>query len=376
MEYERTIRANIFTADHLTWREYVKGIAGNFIIIGICYRKLCFQALNGLSADVSKVLFFLLTAFVLMVEANLVTQRGKNTINSNVVAALVFGIYNIAAYFRVFTKLYICILTVALVLSILYLCAFLAERRKKRGRRTKRECLWQCFAAIRTIFAIGLIIPVIQLGVSAFLGHQLYIADRNITILQEEDEDDPDAWIRLFEEVDVMWEEEWEQLSLQEKLDKLQIVADFERVRAGIPFEIKVGAKVLAENVLSAYSPKDRSISIDFDTLEHYSGTETLHILMHETEHAVQATQVELYYDTEEKYKKLNIFRDAKIYANELVNYKDEGEAYEDQQVEKDAEYYAESTTTFYNLMYKSYRSGELEKLAETWAQSEGEGKR
>ena len=370
MEYERKIRANIFTADYMTWGEYAKEMAGKFIIIGICYWSLCFQALNGLSAGISKVLLLLLTIFLLTVEANLVTQRGKNTMNAYVVAALIFGIYNIAAYFRVFTKLYIWILIVSLVLSILYLCAFLVERRKKRGQRTKKECLWQCFIAIRTIFAIGLIIPVIQLGVSAFLGHQLYVADRNITIIQEEEKDDPDAWIRLFEKVDIMWEADWEPLSLQEKLDKLQIVADFERVRQGIPFELKIGAKVLAANVLAAYNPKDRSISIDFDTLSDYSGMEILHILMHEMEHAVQAAEVELYYDTADKYRNLNIFRETKIYAEELVNYKGEGEGYENQQVEKDAESYAESITTFYNLMYNSYQSGELEKLAKTYSQS------
>ena len=92
------------------------------------------------------------------------------------------------------------------------------------------------------------------------------------TILQEGEKDVPTAWIQLFDEVDVMWKAEWQQVPTQKKLDKLQTVADFERVRIGIPFEIKIGAKTLEENVLAAYNPKDRSISIGLDTLENYSG--------------------------------------------------------------------------------------------------------
>lgn len=372
MEYERNIRTNIFAADNMTWGQYAKEMTVNLVVIGIAYWKLCFQALNGLSGIASKVLFFLLMIFIVGVEASLVDKKGKNTMNACMVAILVFGLYNMAAYFKVFKKLYICMLVLSLVLSILYLCALFAERRKKRSRRTKKECLWQGFIAVRTIFAIGLIIPVIQLCVSAFLGHQLYIADRNITILQEGEKDVPTAWIQLFDEVDVMWKAEWQQVPTQKKLDKLQTVADFERVRIGIPFEIKIGTKALEENVLAAYNPKDRSISIGLDTLENYSGPEVLHSLMHEMEHATQAAQVELYYDTEEKYRRLNIFYKTRKYANELVNYEGGGgEAYENQQVEQDAERSAEAAMSFYVSMHNAYKSGQLSKLAEEWEELE-----
>ena len=165
-----------------------------------------------------------------------------------------------------------------------------------------------------------------------------------------------------------MWKEEWQQVPTQKKLDKLQTVADFERVRTGIPFEIKIGAKMLEENVLAAYNPKDRSISIDLDILENYSGLKVLHSLMHEMEHATQAAQVELYYDTEEKYRRLKIFYKTRKYANELVNYEGGGgEAYENQQVEQDAERSAEAAMNFYVSMHEAYKSGQLRKLAEEW---------
>ena len=107
MEYERSIRANIFTADNMTWGEYAKEMTVNLAIIGIAYWKLCFQALNGLSGIASKVLFFLLMIFIVGVEASLVDKKGKNTMNACMVAILVFGLYNMAAYFKVFKKLYI-----------------------------------------------------------------------------------------------------------------------------------------------------------------------------------------------------------------------------------------------------------------------------
>ena len=69
---------------------------------------------------------------------------------------------------------------------------------------------------------------------------------------------------------------------------------------------------------------------------------------MHEMEHATQAAQVELYYDTEEKYRRLNIFYKTRKYANELVNYEGGGgEAYENQQVEQDAETLGRSRNEF-----------------------------
>lgn len=243
MEYERNIRTNIFAADNMTWGQYAKELTVNLAVIWNCILENVFPSIERIKWNCFQSVVFLLMIFIVGVEASLVDKKGKNTMNACMVAILVFGLYNMAAYFKVFKKLYICMLVLSLVLSILYLCALFAERRKKRSRRTKKECLWQGFIAVRTIFAIGLIIPVIQLCVSAFLGHQLYIAGRNITILQEGEKDVPTAWIQLFDEVDVMWKAEWQQVPTQKKLDKLQTVADFERVRIGIPFEIKIGSQ-------------------------------------------------------------------------------------------------------------------------------------
>ena len=138
MEYERNIRTNIFAADNMTWGQYAKELTVNLVVIGIAYWKLCFQALNGLSAIASKVLFLLLIIFIVGVEASLVDKKGKNTMNAYIVAILGFGIYNIAAYFKVF-KSFISACWFCHLSYQFYICVRSLQKGGKNGAEGRRK---------------------------------------------------------------------------------------------------------------------------------------------------------------------------------------------------------------------------------------------
>ncbi len=107
MKYKKT--TNIFTDDYLTMRQYIRDLIADFLICGIFYRGLCFRTLDGLTPIASKILLLILATLALIAEIKLVSPKGKNMLNACIMATLVFSIYNLAAYFRISPKFYICL---------------------------------------------------------------------------------------------------------------------------------------------------------------------------------------------------------------------------------------------------------------------------
>ena len=353
---------NLFNNISLTERQYIVQMIMMLAVFGLFYWGICFRPLHGTSYTASVIVLLVSAAILLTIELFAVIDWNRNMLSAFICASLVYSLYNAAAYFGVFIRLYLCVLIGASLLSTMYLYALLSEKNKKRGSRSKKDYLRQGFLAVRTIFAVALMIPLVRFGCMLVLDGQLSTANRESRALLEIEADTPLAWDTLFEEAGIILEDRWMQLPVQKKLDKLQSIADFECVRQGIPFEVKIGAASLDEKVLAIYRHETKSISFDFDTLRDYSGSSTLHVLMHEMAHTVQSAQVELYRNTDDKYKQLKFFAATKKYAAEFENYNGSGgEAYANQSVEQDAEKSAESIVTFYAAMYRSFKAGKIQ---------------
>ena len=103
-------------------------------------------------------------------------------------------------------------------------------------------------------------------------------------------------------------EEEWSQLTTQEKLDTLQTVANIEAHYLGLPNELNVGIANLGEYTLACYNDNTHTISIDLNHLENDSVYDVLDSCCHEAYHSYQHRLVEAYNAADENSKGLRIY--------------------------------------------------------------------
>ena len=142
-------------------------------------------------------------------------------------------------------------------------------------------------------------------------------------------------------------EEIWVDLSVTERLNVLQKVANYEVSYLGLPHELNVTAELLDEGTLGCYIDSIHSININVDFLSEGNAHEILETLAHEVYHAYQRRLVDLYNSTDEQYKNMMLLHRASVYREEFESYVDGDEDYIDylfQVVEIDSDAYALAT--------------------------------
>lgn len=132
----------------------------------------------------------------------------------------------------------------------------------------------------------------------------------------------------------------WEELTVSEKLEVLQVIANIETGALGCDTNLRVGAGARSDGVLGSYNGKKNCITIDRDYLEESSAGDALRTVLHECRYAYQRMLVKAYEDADEPYKSLAIFKDAKKLREGFENYT-QAEYYSNP-VEADAREYSE----------------------------------
>ena len=161
--------------------------------------------------------------------------------------------------------------------------------------------------------------------------------------------------------LDQLWPNQWEKLSLSEKASVLQVVANIERTYLGLPHELRVKTDILDDDTLGSYNRISHQITVDAAYLEDESPEEILGTIAHECYHAYQHMLVDLYIDSDERYKELQIFYDVRKYAEEFSSYEDGGidnenfHKYYIQSVEIDARNYAVDAVDDYYAKLEEY---------------------
>ena len=152
-------------------------------------------------------------------------------------------------------------------------------------------------------------------------------------------------------------EAHWDNLSLQEKLNVLQTVANIEKQRLGIPHDLLVTAQLLDDSMAGCYNHRNKTITIALSVLDRSFSESTpshaLEIITHECHHAYTHTLIELYESSASQYQSLSCFDAVREYKQEYSNYKNGSEGadfydYYSQRVEIDARTYAQKATQEY----------------------------
>lgn len=144
-------------------------------------------------------------------------------------------------------------------------------------------------------------------------------------------------------------QESWSTLTVQEKLDLLQAICDYECEFVLGCERVKIYSGITSrDTVLGEYSNQTKSFTINEDHLIHGNVEEVVDTVLHEIRHAYQHTWVEMYASLEshikDEYKDLLPFKQAQSFSEEFSDYcsgEDDFYRYFTQDVERDAREWA-----------------------------------
>lgn len=261
-----------------------------------------------------------------------------------------FGLYTVLTYIKTVGNWMLIVLTSAVALSAIYTVLLMIRKiknRRNKGKVIKRR-LHRCCVASQSIVAVALLMVMGIIGAQGVLGDN--ILNSSISAAAS-NQSVPQTIGNNIDTILLLQEEEWANLTTQEKLDILQTVANIEAHYLGLPNELNVGAANFGESTLACYNDRTYTISIDLNHLENDSVYDVLDSCCHEAYHSYQHRLVDTYNAADENSKGLRIYRPAAQYGQEFSNYID-GDydfcSYYYQDCEIDARDYAEDAVYDY----------------------------
>ncbi len=333
------------------------------LISMIWYKKIFFRCLPKLTYGTS---ILVLWSMLLVSEYSGYFFRKKRTAWS-VYASFLFpyGLYTIGSYWRILQGRIVFVFLIATVLSIL-IGIFVMTRRINPKRNMKRvivKRLRRCVAMQGNIITVAMTVIMVPLLFRGIFGIPLFKPTVEAEISTETEEQTISSNI---DTILKLQEEEWQLLSMKNKLNVLQCVANIEAYYLGISNELKVGAANLPKYTLACYSEDFHTIYINLEHLENDSADEILNSCCHEAYHSYQYRLVDAYNEAPEELQELLIYNNAAQYADEFAEYVDGNEdffSYYSQQCEEDARNYAENAVDYYYSRINTYLEEGLESI-------------
>lgn len=330
------------------WVDYLLYLFATFI----CYNSLIFRSLPNFTYFQSKIFLWVLIAisnlgFLLILYRK---ERTSWTVAMTIVTP--FGFYTTFAYINTFGTLLKVILCAALILWGLFVF-FIFSRKSNQGISFRKVVQWRVNRSVfllHTFTTFGFLLIIGWISFQSVLGP--HIIDSSVNPLKGK-ESEQQTISNNIETILLLQEEKWVELTVQEKIDVLQVVANIEVRFLGLPNELVVGVSNLSDDTTARYNDNIYTVSIDLNYLETETAYDVLCSCLHEVYHSYQHRLVEAYNTVDENLKTLQIFRSAEKYNEEFLNY-DDGEedyySYYTQNCESDAREYAiNAANDYYN---------------------------
>lgn len=341
------LRGAAFIFEHIFW----------IFVAWVWYIKTLFRCMNSYSFVESKLILFGIIAISCIVGIIIGIKDKRNGVSvfSNLVMG--YGIYTALTYFQIRKSFIITCLLITGVLSVVY--AILVLGRKIKNRQHTGQILGKRVVRVASmtqrLMGIGLaLIMAVSVG-NIFFGSAIMKSGVSTAI---QDKIDEQSLSNNMETVVLLQDDTWESLTVQERLDVLQTVANIEQRYLGLPNELNVGAANLNDGMRGYYSDDTHELIIDMDSLLFDSSWEMLNVTCHEAYHSYQYRIAEALNDVDESSKNLRLFRSANSYASEFDNYisgEEDFDNYYYQDCESDAREYAEYAVYNYNCRINEY---------------------
>lgn len=339
----------------LSTRDYVIETLFWTIIAFVWYQNLFFTNIEGKTVGGSNAILIVMVALAIAVNMVLTISWNRTTGSAITSVIIPYGVYAYITYIKYISKAYRIIAWVAVgicVLTMIYILAVKFHAKSKRKRILRKAKM--AYSTFRFIGAAASVSLIVCLFCNVYVGGALISPDAKPTSSYGEEY----TIAANMDTVLLLQEEEWNNLSLEERMDVLQCICNIEGRYLGLNREIHIYASKMDENLLGYYNDSASSIQISIDLVESGNPYETLDTVCHEMYHAGQARYVEIFESLDEDAQRSYFLYDASVYADEFHNYKNARMAddasdyleYYGQWCEQDAREYAyEAVVDYYS---------------------------
>lgn len=314
----------------------------------------CFEPLNGMSLNGSIWLLVIGIGFFTIVGVLMSSSKGRNWTNAvmnSLLPACIYCALMVAPRFAIWYKGIAVITFISAVLIFLMIvCRRLPHKcRADRGEIIKKRIVSGLFS-VRVVVVALLVFCLLVTGIGSWVES---ISANNAAADMEQwtMRNNKEAVLKLRSEV-------WDSLSVDERLEVMEVVKNIEMRYLGVQRDIDVEVGELDEFVLGAYRLRENKIIISESHIKHASSYDVLHTLIHECHHAYTNEQVEALMCLPESYRSLRVFNAIRVYKEEYSDYTGGGEDYLEycmQLCELEAEKYAEESVEEYCVAIEEY---------------------
>lgn len=252
-----------------------------------------------------------------------------------------FGVYTVLAYRTICPALLTALSLLAGALCVVYTVLILRKKSRRSGTRITAGKLRRiCVGVQSTVAFFGAVAMMVCFLGSSRVSYSMTNSD--VAPIASTQTDDADDLLHTYQkDIKRLHPDIWTTLSVEDRGELLQMVANVEAARLGLPHELKVVLRDQSEGTLASYRDSEHLIVISTSVVETEPVEDVIQSVCHEAEHAYQHRLVDLYEGAEAP--ELLILQDARTYAREFKIYTNGDdpnstfEAYYSQQVEEDA---------------------------------------
>lgn len=348
LKTNNTLSRQNFIFYHIIWT----------LVSFLLYKNTIFRCIDNYSFSQSKLIFWCIIIANCLFGIIFEIENSRNSFNIFLNIVFGFGLYTVLAYIQIRTTLIMITLFVASVLSIGFgICIICRKiKNKMNSKRIIKKRLVRSLSLTRQILSLGLAVIICCSAVSPFFGFTVINASAKSATQSNLSEQ---SLSNNIETIKLLQDDLWKELSVKEKLNVLQTVANVEQRYLGLPNELNVGAANLREGVSAEYRDDTHQITISLDSLLSSSSWELLNSVCHEAYHCYEYRLVDVYSSSNEENRNLRIFYHADSYTEEFSNYISGSEedfySYYNQVCEKDARDYADEAVIDYQQRIIEY---------------------
>lgn len=328
--------------ENITTYEFFSEVFFYILILLLVFQKVLFKPLGKLSYMESKAILYTLVILALVGSILLLREYEKTGWDMLLTILFPFGLYSTLMSYQ--EKNYIKhILAITLVLTIMFVIAFIIRRLYSLKRILTRKYVFKVVCASQRIIAWGMCIVFVLTFTQELHDNRIFrLSDKSAV----SGNDSGETIEKNIETIVLLQQNEWEQLDKAERLSVMQSVANIEANFLGLPHELHVQVENLSGGTLGTYTDSSHAITIDNEHIMNADSFEVLRTVLHESFHGYSHRLVDLYQLADEDLRNLKGLQSAKVYDEEFNSYTDPNldyEEYYDMKSEEDARSYAEN---------------------------------
>lgn len=328
-------------------------VVGSFIAM-IVYRATIFCCLTFNTYKESITKLWLIWGACLVVTYLMTFRRRRNYFSIFANAVLPFGIYTGLTY-DYSQPLILLIVQLAIFMlgglfGIANIIAFKIPDEPGKLRKMLKIRLLHFLNGVRSIAAVCLSALIIYVsGLYAFDSPPIIPAVKPSVSLEA---DKAEAVEKNLPAISKIEKSVWKTLSLEDRLDTMQTLANVEKTHLGISHEINVRADSLGLGTYGTYDHPKHEVTINTQVLMDDDPSDATVTLCHELRHAYQHDSADAFLSLDKEYQQLAVFDDMRDFYENFEDYQnatlDGFEEYENQKVESDSREYSEQRAAFY----------------------------